>query len=221
MEKPYVDGEIEQTAGEEAANAVTHGIGFLLSAAALAVGVALAARHCSAKVITAVAIYGASMCILYLSSTLYHALPAATRAKRVFHIFDHSSIYLLIAGSYTPIVLGATAPALGWSIFGVAWGIAVLGIVMKAFSTGRLKTLSNISYLAAGWMIVFALKPLWRSIGPAGFAYLAAGGVCYSVGWVFYMVRSFRYAHAIWHVFVIMGSAWHFFAVLKFVILPR
>lgn len=219
MEKRYVEGEIEQTAGEETANAVTHGIGFLLSVAALAVGVTMAARNCSAKIITAMAIYGASMCILYLSSTLYHALPARSRAKRVFHIFDHSSIYLLIAGSYTPIVLGATAPALGWSIFGVAWGIAICGIVLKAFSTGRLKTLSNISYLAAGWMIVFALKPLWRSIGAAGFAWLAAGGLCYSVGWIFYMIRSFRFAHAIWHVFVILGSACHFVVVVRHVIL--
>lgn len=221
MEKHYVEGEIEQTAGEEIANAVIHGVGFLLAAAALSVGVVFAARHCGAKVVTAMAVYGASMCVLYLSSTLYHALPAGSGGKRVFHVFDHSSIYLLIAGSYTPIVLGATPPAIGWTVFGIVWGLAVAGIVMKAFFTGRLKTLSNISYLAMGWMIVFALKPLWASIGGRGFALLAAGGVCYSVGWLFYMARSFRFAHAIWHLFVLAGSACHFFVVLLYVILAR
>lgn len=221
MRKQFVEGEIEQTPGEEVANAITHGIGFLLAVAALVVGIVFAAIHNSPKVITAVAIYGASLCLLYLSSTLYHALPPGSRAKRVFHIFDHSSIYLLIAGSYTPIVLGATAPALGWTVFGIVWGMATLGIVMKAFFTGRFKAFSNFTYLAMGWMIVFALKPLWHSLGAKGFALLAAGGLCYSIGWIFYIVRSFKFAHAIWHLFVIAGSVFHFFAILFYVILKN
>lgn len=221
MRKQYVDGEIEQTVGEEIANSVTHGIGFLLSIAALVIGVIFAAKHCTAKVITAVAIYGATLCILYLASTLYHAFPAGTRAKRIFHIFDHSSIYLLIAGTYTPILLGATRPAWGWSIFGVVWGLALLGILMKAFFTGRFKTFSTITYLAMGWLVIVAFKPVWEGIGPAGFRWLAAGGLCYSLGCVFYVTRSYRYAHAIWHAWVLAGSVCHFFAILFHVILAH
>ena len=221
MRKNYVEGEIEQSPGEEIANAVTHGVGFLFAVAALAVGTVFASTHSSPKVVTAVAIYGSTLCLLYLSSTLYHAFPQGFRAKRVFHIFDHSSIYLLIAGSYTPIVLGATPPAIGWTIFGIVWGMAALGVVMKAFMTGRMKAFSNFTYLAMGWMIVFALKPLWNSIGPRGFAFLAAGGLCYSIGWIFYLVRSIPFAHAIWHLFVIAGSILHFFAILLYVILPN
>ena len=221
MKKEYVDGEIQQTVGEEIANSITHGIGFLLAIAALVVGVVFAAIHRSPKVVTAVAIYGATMCILYLSSTLYHALPAGSRAKRIFHIFDHSSIYLLIAGSYTPIVLGATRPAWGWSIFGVVWGLALLGVLMKVFFTGRFKAFSTITYLAMGWLIVIELKPLWQGIGARGFAWLAAGGLCYSLGCIFYVARSFKFAHAIWHLFVLAGSVCHFFAILLYVILPH
>lgn len=221
MLKKDVDGEIEQTVGEEIANSITHGIGFLLAIAALVVGVVFAARHSSAKVVTAVAIYGATLCILYLASTLYHAFPAGTRAKRIFHIFDHSSIYLLIAGTYTPILLGATRPAWGWSIFGVVWGLAFLGILMKAFFTGRFRTFSTITYLAMGWLVVVAFKPVWDGIGPSGFLWLAAGGLCYSLGCVFYATRSFKFAHAIWHAWVLAGSICHFFAILFHVILAH
>ncbi len=217
--KEYVDGELEQTVGEEIANSVTHGVGFLMSCAALAVGVVFAALHCSPKVVTAVAIYGATLCVLYLSSTLFHAFPQGSKAKRVFHVFDHCSIYLLIAGTYTPIMLGPTSAAWGWSIFGVVWGLALVGIVLKAFFTGRFKIISTIAYLAMGWLIVVAIRPVWRGIGPRGFALLAAGGLCYTVGCAFYVNKGFKFAHMVWHLFVLAGSALHFFAVLFHVIL--
>lgn len=217
--KDYVDGEIEQTVGEEIANSIAHGVGFLLSVAALVVGVVFAARHCTAKVVTAVSIYGATLCILYIASTLYHALPSGSAGKRVFHVLDHSSIYLLIAGTYTPILLGATSPQWGWPLFGVVWGLAVLGIVMKAFFTGRFKTFSTLTYLAMGWMVVVAFKPIWDSIGARGFAWLVAGGLCYTLGCVFYVTRNWKYAHFVWHLFVLAGSAFHFFAILLHVIL--
>ena len=219
--KDYVEGEIYQTVGEEIANSVTHGVGFLLSVAALTVGVVFAALHCHAKVVAGVAIYGATMCILYLSSTLFHAFPQGWKAKRVFHVFDHCSIYLLIAGTYTPIMLGPVSSAWGWSLFGVIWGLAAIGIILKAFFTGRFKLVSTLAYLAMGWLIVIAFKPVWRGIGPVGFAWLAAGGVCYSLGCVFYLNRRMKFAHMVWHLFVLAGTICHFFAILYHVILPR
>lgn len=221
MERKYTDGEIEQTVGEEIANSVTHGVGFLLSVAALTLGVVFAAQNCHAKVITAVSIYGATMCLLYLSSTLFHAFPQDSRAKRIFHIFDHCSIYLLIAGTYTAIMLGPVNEAWGWSLFGVIWGLAVIGIVLKTFFTGRYKILSTITYLAMGWLIVIAFKPLWQGIGPMGLMWLAIGGVCYSLGCVFYLSRRLKFAHMIWHIFVLGGTITHFFGILFHVILAR
>lgn len=216
--KHDTDGEVPQTVGEEIANSITHGIGFLLSIAALTVGVVYAALHCHAKIVTAVAIYGATMCILYLSSTLFHAFPVGSKAKKVFHIFDHCSIFLLIAGTYTPIMLGPVNAAWGWSLFGVIWGLAVIGIVMKAFFTGRFKVLSTLTYLAMGWLIIIAFKPLWQGIGPAGFLWLILGGINYTLGCVFYVSR-FKFAHMIWHIFVLAGTILHFFGILFHVIL--
>lgn len=219
MRKEDCDGEVGQTVGEEIANSVTHGIGFLLSCAALAVGVVFAALHCNAKVVAAVAVYGATMCILYLSSTLFHAFPAGTRAKKVFHVLDHCSIYLLIAGTYTPIMLGPVNAAWGWSLFGVIWGLALVGIVLKAFFTGRFKLVSTIAYLAMGWLIVVAFRPVWRGIGPMGFLWLGIGGICYSLGCVFYLSRTIKFGHIIWHLLVIAGTVCHFFGILFHVIL--
>ncbi len=217
--KNYKDGEIEQTVGEEIANSITHGVGFLLSIAALVVGVVLAAKHSSPKVTTAVSIYGATMCILYLSSTLFHAFPQGYRAKKVFHVFDHCSIYLLIAGTYTPVCLGPVNATWGWSLFGVIWGLALIGVIMKAFFTGRFKIISTIAYLLMGWLIVIAFKPLWASIGPKGFAWLAAGGISYSLGCIFYLNRRIKFAHMIWHILVLLGTTTHFFGILLHVVL--
>ena len=206
-EKQYRDGEIEQTVGEEIANSITHGIGFLLSVAGLSVGVVFAALHGHAKIVTSVAIYGATMCILYLSSTLYHAIPPSNRAKRVLHVFDHCSIYLLIAGTYTPILLGPLDAAWGWSLFGVVWGLALAGILFKVFFTGRFKAFSTLTYLAMGWLVVVALRPVFRGLGPGGMLCLL------------YVNRRLKFAHAIWHLFVLAGTVVHFFAILFYVIL--
>ncbi len=221
MKKEYKDGEIEQSVGEEIANSITHGVGFLLSVAALVLCVVFAAKYRSAKEVTAVSVYGAMMCILYLSSTLFHALPQGSKAKRIFHIFDHCSIFLLIAGTYTPICLGPINAAWGWSLFGIIWGLAIVGIIMKAFLTGKFKVLSTIIYLAMGWLVIIAIKPIWSGIGPMGFLWLAIGGVCYSLGCIFYLARGFKFAHMIWHIFVIAGTVTHFFGILFEVILPK
>lgn len=216
-----IEGEIEQTVGEEIANSITHGVGLLISIAALTIGVVYAALHCHAKVITAVAIYGATMCILYLSSMLFHAFPSGSKAKRVFHVFDHCSIYLLIAGTYTPIMLGPTDAAWGWSLFGVIWGLALIGIILKAFFTGRFKLISTLAYLAMGWLVVIAFKPVWQGIGPLGFMWLALGGIAYSLGCIFYLNRRMKFAHMIWHIFVLAGTICHFFGILFHVILAK
>lgn len=219
--KKYIDGEIEQTVGEEIANSITHGVGLLLSIAALTISVVFAAIHCHAKVVTAVSIYGATMCILYLSSTLFHAFPHGSKAKRVFHVLDHCSIYLLIAGTYTPIMLGPTNAAWGWSLFGVIWGLALIGIILKAFFTGRFKLVSTLAYLAMGWLVIIALKPVWQGIGPKGFLWLALGGISYSLGCIFYLNRRMKFAHMIWHLFVLAGTICHFFGILFHVILAK
>lgn len=219
--RQYRSGEVEQTRGEEIANAVTHGIGFLLGIAALAVGVAFAATRSSPKVVAAVSVYGAMMCILYLSSTLFHAFPPGSRAKRIFHVFDHCSIFLMIAGTYTAITLGPVDRVWGWALFGTIWGLAAIGIAIKSFFTGRFKILSTLTYLAMGWLILVALRPILAGIGTRGFAWLAAGGLCYSLGCIFYLDRRRKFAHMVWHLFVIAGSATHFFGILFHVILRK
>lgn len=219
--RKYIDGEVEQTVGEEIANSITHGIGFMLSCAALSVGVVFAALHCRAKVVTSVAIYGATMCLLYLSSTLYHAFPQGSRAKRVFHVFDHSSIFLLIAGTYTPILLGPVDAAWGWSLFGVVWGLALAGILLKIFFTGRYKVISTLAYIAMGWLVVVAIRPVFRAIGPWGMAWLAIGGVCYTAGCAFYVNRRMKFAHALWHLFVLAGTVTHFLGILFCIVLAK
>lgn len=213
------DKKREQSVGEEIANSITHGVGFLLSCACLSVGVVLAVRHSSPKVITSVAIYGAMMCLLYLSSTLYHAMPSGSRAKRIFNIFDHCSIYLLIAGTYTPIALGNLGAAWGWSLFGVIWGLALIGIVFQSLFIHKYQKLSTLTYLAMGWVVVVAIKQVWNGLGPHGFMWILTGGICYSIGTIFYVQHRMRYAHAIWHLFVLAGSITHFFGILFHVVL--
>lgn len=215
------EGEVLQTVGEEIANSITHGIGFMLSVAALVLCVVFAGMYSHAKVITSVAIYGATMCILYLSSTLYHAMPPGSKAKRFFHICDHSSIFLLIAGTYTPIVLGALkSTALGWTMFGLIWGLALTGIAFKAFFTGKYDILSTIIYLTMGWLIIGIIVPVIHGMGTMGFLWLLIGGICYTVGCVFYVNDFLPYAHAVWHLFVLGGTIVHFFGVLFHIVLP-
>ena len=202
--------------GEEIANSVTHGVGAALSVAGLVVLVVIAALRGTALQVLACAVYGATLVLLYLSSTLYHALTNG-RAKRVFRILDHASIYLLIAGTYTPFTLVALRGAWGWSLFGVVWALAVAGVVLKCFFTGRFHALSTTVYVLMGWLAVVAIRPLLGAIPWPGFLWLLAGGLLYTLGVVFFASRR-RYAHAVWHLFVLAGSACHFLAVYRYIL---
>ena len=203
------------TLGEEIANSVTHGIGATLSIAGLVAIMAGAALHGSALRIAACAIYGTSLVLLYTSSTIYHAL-ADNRAKRVFKILDHSSIYLLIAGTYTPVTLITLRGPWGWTLFAVVWGLCVCGILFKSLWIGRLKVASTVIYVLMGWCAVVAIRPLLAALSWTGFAWLLAGGLCYTAGVAFY-VNSRRFAHSIWHLFVMAGSFCQYWAIFRYV----
>lgn len=204
-----------QSLGEEIANSVSHGAG-LVAAIAGAPVLIVAAAHSSAASIVGAAVFAATMILLYLASSLYHALPAG-RAKRVFLKLDHGSIYLFIAGSYTPFTLGALGGPWGWTLFGLVWALAAVGIALKSFDRLEHPWLSTGLYLAMGWLVVIAAVPMFERIPLPGIALLAAGGLAYTLGVVFFMLDSrWRFAHAIWHAFVIAGTGFHFFAVLHY-----
>jgi len=206
------------TPAEETTNAILHGVGLGLAIAALVVLVVLASLSGNAWHIVSFSIYGATLVLLYLSSTLYHGFYAG-RAKQLFRIFDHSAIFLLIAGTYTPIALITLHGRLGWTVFGVVWGIAAAGIVGKAFWTNRFAVLSTVLYLAMGWIVVIVAKPLLANLNTASLVFLGVGGLFYTLGTVFYLWHKLKYHHAIWHLFVLAGSICHFFTILF--LLPR
>ncbi|MCC6652583.1 MAG: hemolysin III family protein [Candidatus Eisenbacteria bacterium] len=214
MTAPSSTAHRPQTAGEELANCVSHGIGFVLALAALPVLVVNALPKGAAAVVGA-SVFAATLALLYLSSTIYHAL-RNERAKRAFRVIDHCAIYLLIAGTYTPFTLGALRGAWGWSLFGVIWALAVAGVLFKTTLGMRWPKLSNAIYLAMGWLVVIAAKPLWNSLTPAGVAWLLAGGLAYTAGIAFYAAPRLRYAHFVWHLAVMAGTACHFVAVLRY-----
>ncbi|MBQ7251007.1 MAG: hemolysin III family protein [Kiritimatiellae bacterium] len=201
--------------GEEIFSSVSHGIGALLGVAATALLVVRAAKHApeghTGKAVTAMAVFGATFLVLYLMSTLYHAL-VPKRAKHVFALLDHSSIYLLIAGTYTPFCLICLPPATGWTIFGLNWAFAVAGIALYCVFEKRLRVLNVAMYIGMGWLILFAIKPLHAVLPPASFTFLWAGGLAYTVGCLFYAAKKRDWTHAIWHLFVLGGSICHFFA---------
>ncbi|WP_346355863.1 PAQR family membrane homeostasis protein TrhA [Azotosporobacter soli] len=202
---------------EERINALTHGVGTALSVVGL-ITLAVAAYHYhSVWHQMSVFIYGGSLVLLYLASTLYHSFKDE-KIKYRLKIFDHSAIYLLIAGTYTPFTLIPLHGTLGWSIFGIVWTVACIGIVLKLFYARRFKLLSTLCYLAMGWFIVLAIKPLAAALPDGGMSWLVAGGVFYTVGAVFYLWRRMPYNHAVWHLFVMAGSAAHFVAVLYYVL---
>ena len=204
-----------ETPAEEVASSVTHGIGAALSIFAL---VLMIVRAEGPLEVTASAIFGASLVTLYLSSTLYH-LFTGTRIKEFFQLLDHSCIYLLIAGTYTPITLVTLGGGWGWSLFGVVWGLALAGIIFKAVTHGKNDHwISTAVYIAMGWLVVIALKPLLQAIEMTGFVILAAGGLCYTLGVIFFVWEKMRFNHAIWHLFVMGGSACHVIAVVGYVI---
>ena len=207
--------ERPQTLGEEIANAVSHGLAFLSALALLPILVVFAARHGSATDVTAAAVFAATMVLLYGVSTLYHALPTG-RAKHWFHRFDHAAIYVFIAGSYTPFALGALRGGWGWTIFGIVWGLAALGVTVKLFNRLRHPLWSTGLYVAMGWVVLVAVVPLVQRMPASGLAWLVAGGLAYTLGAVVYLFDSrLRYSHFAWHVFVIAGSACHVMAALK------
>ncbi len=206
--------ERPQSIGEEIANSVSHGVGMLAAVAAAPVLIIAAVQRGGAAGIVGASIFAATMVLLYLASTLYHALPR-NRAKQVFQMLDHGAIFLLIAGTYTPFTLGVLRGAWGWTLFGLVWSLALAGIVLKVVCGARYPRLSTFLYLAMGWLVVIAIKPLWLNVPTWGLFWLLAGGIAYTVGVAFYAAdERVRYSHFIWHLFVIAGTSFHFIAVL-------
>jgi hemolysin III len=205
---------------EEIANAITHGIGLLLSIAGFVVLLVLAALRGTAWHIVACSIYGATLLCLYTASTLYHAV-ISPRVKRALRIFDHSAIYLLIAGTYTPFLLVSLRGPWGWSLFGVIWGLALVGVLFKFWFVERFAILSTAVYIAMGWLVVIAAKPVITHLPLTAIIWLLAGGLAYTGGVIFFAAKRIPYSHAIWHLFVLAGSICHYFAVLSTVIPPR
>ncbi len=202
---------------EECCNSLTHGAGALLSVACLTVMVIFASLHGSARHVVGCSVFGASLVLLYTASTLYHSA-RSPRLKHIFKTLDHACIYLLIAGTYTPFTLVTLQGGWGWTLLGIVWGIAILGIVFKIFFVYRFRTAATIAYILMGWLVVVAIKPLLANLPAAGLAWLVAGGLSYTVGTIFYLLKRLPYSHAIWHLFVLGGSICHFFAVLFHVI---
>ncbi|MBT5330210.1 MAG: hemolysin III family protein [Porticoccaceae bacterium] len=206
-----------QSLGEEIANSVSHGVAALLSLVALPILVVGAVQQGGALNIVSSSIFGVSLVLLYLASTLCHSLPQG-KAKRVFEILDHCAIYLLIAGTYTPFLLVSLGGGWGWSLFGVIWGLALLGVLFKSIFGIRYPMASNALYLLMGWLVLVAIKPMMAAVPSAGLAWLLAGGLAYTLGVVFFVMDSrWKFAHFIWHFFVVAGSACHFVAVFFYV----
>jgi hemolysin III len=214
------------TVGEEIANSAIHGLGTVLSVAALTMLIVFGAQSHNDWALGAGIVYGISLLLEYTASTLYHSFPWPT-AKHVFKILDHAGIYLLIAGTYTPFTLVTLRDAslgpvrdIGLWLFGVVWALAAVGIAMEAAWTYRPRWLSVVVYLAMGWLIVVAMQPLVANLAAPGLWLLVAGGLCYTAGTVFYVLKRVPYMHAVWHVFVLAGSVLHFLAVLIYTIIP-
>jgi hemolysin III len=205
------------TFGEEVANGITHGIGIVLAIAALAVMVAFAALRGDAWHIVSCSVFGATLIVLYTASTLYHSIPIE-RIKPLLRTLDHSAIFLLIAGTYTPFLLVSLRGPWGWSLFVIIWGIAILGIVLRTAFKGKRHGFVISLYIAMGWAVVIAIKPLLERLEAGGLVLLAAGGMVYTAGIGFYLWKRLPYHHAIWHGFVLLGSALHFSAVFWYVI---
>jgi hemolysin III len=202
----------DQSLGEEIANSIIHGIGAGLSIAGLVLLIVFASSYGDVWRIVSFSIFGTTLILLYLSSTLYHSF-TGPRIKFIFRIMDHVSIYLLIAGTYTPIVLVGIQGAWGWTLFGIIWGLAILGIVLKICFMGRFSVLSSIFYLLMGWMVVIAINPMITML-PFGFiVWIVIGGLSYTIGIIFFAVDKIPYNHVIWHLFVLGGSISHFFGM--------
>lgn len=207
--------EHRQSLGEEIANSVSHGVGLLAAIVAAPILIVAAVWRGGAAEIVGASIFAATVVVLYSTSTLYHALPES-RAKRVFRVLDHGAIFLLIAGTYTPFTLGVLRGAWGWTLFGLVWGLAFAGVALKAAGGVRYPVLSTSLYLAMGWLVLIAVKPLWEGVPMWGLFWLLAGGLAYTVGVAFFAAKRVRYGHFVWHLFVLVGTVCHFIAVLRY-----
>ena len=215
IDDPEVLHERRQTLGEEIANSVSHGAGLVAALVALPFLVAAAMERGDAQDVVGASVFGASVVLLYLTSTLFHAFPRS-RTKRVFQLLDHAAIYLLIAGTYTPFTLGVLNGAWGWTLFGLVWSMAVGGTVLKVVGGIRHNTVSTVFYLAMGWLVVIAADTVWTLVPGWGIFWLAAGGIAYTLGALFFLAERVRYFHFVWHLFVLAGTACHFVAVLYY-----
>jgi hemolysin III len=204
-----------QSIGEEIANAVSHGVGLLAAVIASPFLLIAVARRGGPAVVVGASVFAMAVVLLYLTSTLYHALPAS-RAKRIFRVIDHGAIFVLIAGTYTPFTLGVLRGGWGWTIFGLVWGLAILGISLKAIAGIRFPVLSTCLYVGMGWLALIAIRPIWLHMPVPGVLWLVAGGVAYTAGVAFYAFDRVRYLHFVWHLFVLAGTVCHFVAVLNY-----
>ncbi len=203
-----------QSQTEEMTNSISHGMGLVAAIVGTPFLIIHALSHGDARFIVGTSVFSATVILLYMASTIYHALPAGT-SKRVFQVIDHSAIYLLIAGTYTPFTLGILRGAWGWTLFGIVWGLALVGVILKAFDKASHPVVSTGLYLMMGWVVVIAIDPLFARVQPAGLIWLVAGGLFYTAGVVFFATDSrLKYGHLIWHLFVLAGTVCHFFAVL-------
>ena len=207
--------ERPQSPGEEIANSVCHGVGLLCALAGSPALIWAALKRGDAASVVGASVFAATMVLLYLASTLFHALPP-NRAKRVFQILDHSAIYLLIAGTYTPFTLGVLRGDMGWTLFVLVWTLAVAGTVFKACVGARYNTASTLLYLAMGWLVLVAAEQVWTRIPAWGLFWLVAGGIAYTAGAGFFLAERKRFFHFVWHVFVVAGTACHYVAVLLY-----
>ena len=215
----HVTVETHANLGDILANAITHGVGAILAIAGSVFLIAASTRG-SAWVVVSCSVFSATLVLVYLCSTLYHSL-VRTRARHVLRVLDHSAIYLLIAGTYTPFTLVSLHGRLGWSVFTVEWALAIAGVLFKSFAVERFAVASALVYLFQGWLGVFAARILAQSIGWHGVLWLGAGGLAYTLGIVFFALDRRRYFHAAWHLFVLAGSVAHYFAILFYVVPPR
>jgi hemolysin III len=202
---------------EEKTNIISHAIGFILSIVALVLLVTHAIQYGNIWHIVSFSIFGASLIILYGASAFYHSTKKPELRVRL-RVFDHASIYVLIAGTYTPFTLVTLNGSLGWSILGISWGMALTGIILKIYFTGRYKLISTLMYVFMGWIIVFAIKPVYNNLPLEGFLWLVAGGLSYTIGAIIYSIKKIKFNHAIFHMFVLGGSACHFFSVFFYVL---
>lgn len=201
------------TLGEEIFNSISHGTGGLLAIAGTIVLIVLSAIYSDTWAVVASCIYGASLIILYTMSTLYHAI-TNPKAKKFFRIMDHNTIFFLIAGTYTPYTLVSLRGPIGWTLFGIVWGAAIIGIILNSIDLEKFKKISLVCYVLMGWVIIFAIKPMINSMPAVSLIFLLVGGIFYTGGIAFYVIKKIRYFHSVWHLFTVAGSIFHYFSIL-------